>query len=345
MIGLIDATQTVFPMRAQGMHHHWISLFFTQMIVWLPWALATPLVIQLGRRYPPSLTSPLPRWPLHFAAAALIGLVTAVWNAALERLLDPWADPRPPPAFIAQWLPKFYYGVLSSLLLYAFILTVDFVLQSRQRIARQETEAARLSDQLSRAQLEALRRQIEPHFMFNALNSIAGLVRDSRNDAAVEMIVALSDFLRHAAEDSTRPQVPLAQEVEHLLQYLQIQKARFAERLQVTLSIPPELLAMQVPSLILQPLVENAIKHGISKRVQGGQIQVAAARADGMLSLRVDNDGPGLPPDFETTRVGIGISNLRNRLQILYGTGFQLLLRNRDAGGVQVSILLPLAEA
>jgi two-component system, LytTR family, sensor kinase len=343
-IGLIDACETVFPMRAVGMHHNWVSLFATLMLVWLPWALATPLVMRLGRRFPLGRSSGVPRWTLHVAVAVSIGLITSAWYVGLEMLLDPWADPHPPDPFFGLLLGRFSSQVTTSLILYAFVLAIDFSLQSRQRIARQETEAARLNEQLSRAQLDALRRQIEPHFMFNSLNAIAGLVRDNRNDAAVDAIVALSDFMRHAAEGSNRPQVPLAQEVEYLRQYLEVQKARFAERLQVTLDIPAELLAAQVPSLILQPLVENAIKHGISKRAQGGEIQVAAAQANGRLSISVGNDGPALPTDLEKTRTGIGIANLRNRLQVMYGSGYELLLRNRDAGGVQVSISLPLAR-
>ena len=209
-------------------------------------------------------------------------------------------------------------------------------------MARQQMEAARLSEQLQRAQLDALQRQIEPHFMYNTLNAISGLVRDNRNAAAVEMIVALSEFLRGAVVDSKRAQVALEQEVQYLRQYLEIQKARFAERLQVTLDIPAELLSAQVPILILQPLVENAIKHGISKRAQGGAIQVTAASYNGTLSLSVDNDGPSLSPDWDTRCTGIGISNLRNRLQIMYGGAFDLHLRNRDMGGVQALVSLPL---
>jgi two-component system, LytTR family, sensor kinase len=346
VIGLIDACETVFPMHAQGMHHNWVSLFFTLMIVWLPWALATPLVIRLGRRFPPTRTSGFSTWVLHVTAAIGIGLVFSAWYALLETLLNPWAvDAASRGTFTFLWLQKFYSSVTTSLVLYAFVLVIDYALQSRARIARQQTEAAQLGEQLSRAQLDALRRQIEPHFMFNALNSIAALVRDNRNDDAVEMIVSLSEFLRHAAQDSTRPQVPLAQEVQHLRQYLEIQKARFAQRLQVTLTIPPELLNAQVPSLILQPLVENAIKHGISNRSQGGEIQVAAAQAGGMLELRVGNDGPCLPADLEKKSVGIGIANLRNRLQLMYGSGFELHLRNQAAGGVEVSISLPLVGA
>ncbi|HXR91811.1 MAG TPA: histidine kinase [Steroidobacteraceae bacterium] len=345
-IGLIDACETVFPMRAQGMHHNWLALFFTLFVEFVPWMLATRLVIGLGRRFPPARTSSLSTWGLHVSVAIGIGLVLSAWYVALEMGLNPWAiDPHARGTFSDLLRQKFYSSVTTSLVLYAFVLVIDYALQSRKRIARQQTEAAQLGEQLSRAQLDALRRQVEPHFMFNSLNSIAGLVRDNRNDDAVEMIVALSDFLRHAATDSTRPQVPLAQEVEHLRQYLEIQKARFAERLQVTLTIPPELLNAQVPSLILQPLVENAIKHGIAKRAQGGEIQVAATQANGVLNLRVGNDGPCLPAEMEKKRTGIGIANLRNRLQLMYGNRFELSLRNQATGGVEVSISLPLVGA
>ncbi len=249
----------------------------------------------------------------------------------------------PPGSFTGIWLPTFFYAQLTSVVLYAFILTIDHMLQSRERMARQQMEAAQLGEQLQRAQLDALRRQIEPHFVFNSMNAIAGLVRDNRNTDAIEMIVGLSDFLRAAAADFNRPHVALEQELNYLRQYLAIQKTRFAERLQVSLDIPAELLSAQVPSLILQALVENAIKHGISHRVEGGAIQVVAASANGTLSLSVGNDGPWLPADYENRRTGIGISNLRTRLQLMYGTAFELTLRNREAGGVQASVSLPLA--
>jgi two-component system, LytTR family, sensor kinase len=341
-VGLINASQTVFPMRALGMHHAWVSLFLTLVLVWLPWALATPLVIRLGRRYPPTRTTAPLGWAIHLAAMALIGLTYAAWSATLEILLDPWAQTPPPGPFMGLWLVTFFYGQLTSVVLYAFILAIDHMFESRERIARQQMEAAQLAEQLQRAQLEALRRQIEPHFVFNSMNAIAGLVRDNRNSDAIEMIVGLGEFLRAAATDFDRPHVALKQELKYLRQYLEIQKTRFAERLRVSLDIPAELLSAQVPSLILQPLVENAIKHGIAKRVQGGAIQVAAARGNGTLSLSVGNDGPWLPADWESRRTGIGISNLRTRLQLMYGTAFELTLRNRETGGVQASVSLPL---
>ena len=174
--------------------------------------------------------------------------------------------------------------------------------------------------------------------MYNALNSIAGLVRDERNDAAVSMIVGLSEFLRRASEDSHRTQVTLLEEVEYLQRYLEIQKARFGERLQVRVDIPGELLRAQVPNLLLQPLVENAIKHGIAKRVAG-------ACHDNTLCLSVYNDGPSLPTNWEATQAGVGIGNLRTRLRILHGTGSELQLRCADPGGVEVVVRLPFREA
>src|SRR5262249_10527939 len=152
---------------------------------------------------------------------------------------------------------------------------------------RQATETARLNEELSKAQLAALRRQMEPHFMYNTLNAIAGLVRDHNNGAAVNMIVGLSEFLRRASENSHRSQVALQEEVEYLQRYVEIQKVRFGDRLQVSVDIPPELMRAQVPNLLLQPLVENAIKHGIARRVAGGSVRVAGVCHNGSLCLSV----------------------------------------------------------
>jgi two-component system, LytTR family, sensor kinase len=142
-------------------------------------------------------------------------------------------------------------------------------------------------------------------------------------------------------EDSTRQQVSLGEEMEFAQKYLDIQKVRFAERLHLSVGVPTELYLAQVPSLILQPMIENAVKHGIAKRAQGGSIQVTASRCNGMLTLMVCNDGPSLPADWEMTRSGIGISNVRTRLQSLYGDAFELSMRNQESGGVAVSLSLP----
>jgi hypothetical protein len=198
--GLFDAMQTVFVMRAEGMHHAWVSLFVTTVLSWLPWALATPLVLRLGRRFPPVKLRPFLTWLAHVAACAAIGLIFTAWTTWLEVLLNPYASPSLPAPFAHLWFDKFYNGILTFLVLYAAILTVSSVLDSRERLAFQRTETARLNEQLAKAQLNALRRQIEPHFLFNTLNAVAGLVREGRNDAAVSMIAGLSDFLRRILE-------------------------------------------------------------------------------------------------------------------------------------------------
>jgi two-component system LytT family sensor kinase len=343
--GLVGATQTVFVMRSEGMHHAWVKLFFVTVFSWLPWALATTPVLRLERRFPPTKWKPLSTWFVHVAACTAIGLIFTAWTTWLEVLFNPYAMPSTPGPFAHLWFDKFYNGILSSLILYSAILATGYVLESKERLAFEQTKTARLNEQLSKAQLDALRRQIEPHFLFNTLNAVAGMVREKRNDAAVSMIVGLSDFLRRVLEDSTLQQVPLEEEMEFAHKYLEIQKVRFAERLQLSVDVPRELYSAQVPSLILQPIVENAVKHGIAKRAQGGEIRIAASRSNGILTLSVYNDGPGLPVGSETTRSGIGISNMRTRLRSLYGDAFELNMQNQSSKGVMVSVSLPFVVA
>jgi two-component system, LytTR family, sensor kinase len=344
-VGLFDATQTVFVMRAEGMHHAWGHLFVTLLLSWLPWALATPWVLRLSRQYPPDQWRRFATWGVHISACAAIGLVYAAWIAGWEKLLNPWAKPPGPDPFIDLWLHKFDNGLLSYLILYGVLLLIAYMLDSRERLAMQRTEAAKLSEQLSKAQLNALRRQIEPHFLFNTLNAIAGLVREKRNDAAVSMIAGLSDFLRRVVQDSDRQQVRLIEELEFAQKYLDIQKVRFAEHLQVSVDVPAELFSAEVPSLILQPMVENAVKHGIAQRVQGGVIRIAASRCNGTITLSVYNEGPSLPADWEKTSSGVGISNVRTRLRGLYGDKFEMRLQNERTGGVTASVSIPFIAA
>jgi len=342
--GLFDASQTVLIMHAEGRHHPWPPLFAIELASWLPWALATPLVVALARRYPMLRGISVRTLAVHLAAFAAISAVAESWSAWLQVLFNPWGN-RQWPTFIDTWSTTLVFQALTFFIAYALILTVTYLVDARESIARQITETARLNEELSRAQLAALRRQMEPHFMYNTLNSIAGLVRDQRGDAAVSMIVGLSEFLRRASEDSHRSQVTLAEEVEYLRRYLDIQKVRFGERLQVSVDIPTELLRAQVPNLLLQPLVENAIKHGIAKRVAGGTVRVAGTCHNGNLCLSVYNDDASLFTEWQATHTGVGIGNLRTRLQILHGNDSGLELKRANAGGVEVVVTLPFTEA
>jgi two-component system LytT family sensor kinase len=340
-VGLVQATQTVFDMRLAGMHHAWLKLFLMQVIAWLPWALATPLVIRLGRKFP---LDRLANAFLHLAVAAVIAALSAFWETSLEAQLSPWAPDATPGPFLATWLNKSYSGYLISLVVYALIITLNSLLDSRQKLSRQQTETARLNEQLSIAQLNALRRQIEPHFIFNALNCIAGMVREHQNAGAVDMIAALSDVLRRLTRESSEAQTSLAQELEFAEKYFQICKMRFAERLNVVLEIPDRLRAAQVPSLILQPLIENAVKHGIAQLAQGGTVQVAAHCEHDTLNLSVYNDGPPLDENWQCGP-GVGLSNMRARLQLMFGANAALSLTSAGGGGVNVAVTLPYREA
>jgi two-component system, LytTR family, sensor kinase len=342
--GLFDASQTVLIMHAEGRHHPWPPLFGTELAGWLPWALATPLVVGLARRYPIIRDMSGRTLVVHLGAFAAVSAVAETWSSWLQVLFNPWGN-RKWPTFVDTWTTTLLYQVLTFLIAYALILTVTYLVDARENIARQVTETARLNEELSRAQLAALRRQMEPHFMYNTLNSIAGLVRDQRTEAAVSMIVGLSEFLRRTSEDSHRSQVTLGEEVEYLQRYLDLQKVRFGGRLQVSVDIPTELLRAQVPNLLLQPLVENAIKHGIAKRAAGGIVRVAGTCQDGNLRLSIYNDGPTLLTDWQATHTGVGLGNLRTRLQILHGSESALQLSRAAAGGVEVIVSLPFTEA
>jgi two-component system, LytTR family, sensor kinase len=341
--GVLEASQAVLIMRfGEGRNAPWLPLFATSLATWLPWALATPWVVNLTRRYRLHRGMSVRTVAVHLAAFATISAVAEAWSALLQVLFNPWGN-RQPPTFWDTWSITLLYQVVMFLIAYALILTITYLVDSRENVARQMTETARLNEELSKAQLAALRRQMEPHFMFNTLNSIAALVRDRRNDAAVSMIVGLSEFLRRATEDSHRSQVTLAEEVEYLQRYLDIQKVRFGERLQVSVDIPADLLDAQVPNLLLQPLVENAIKHGIAKRVVGGNVRVTGARKDRSVWLSVYNDGPSFPTDWQTNG-GVGLANLRTRLKILHGDGSELQMQRAGAEGVEVVVTLPLKE-
>jgi two-component system LytT family sensor kinase len=343
--GVFEASQAVLIMRfAENRQHAWPPLFATELATWLPWALATPWVISLARRFPIVRGATARTVAVHLGAFAAISMVAEAWSAALQVMFNPWGNRRPP-TFWDTWSVTLLYQVVIFVIAYALILAITYLVDSRESVARQMTETARLNEELSKAQLAALRRQMEPHFMFNTLNSIAGLVRDSRNDAAVSMIVGLSEFLRRASDNSNRSQVTLAEEVEYLQRYTDIQKVRFGDRLLFSVDIPAELLDTHVPNLLLQPLVENAIKHGIAKRVAGGTVRVTGVSRDGSLCLSIYNDGPGFPQDWETQGSGVGLANLRTRLQILYGDASELRMTRAGSDGVEVVVTLPLREA
>jgi signal transduction histidine kinase len=339
-LALFNATQSVLTMQAEGMHHAWASLFVFRILCWLVWALATPLIWWIAARFPPRRS--WRSWCVHGATGIAIGVVSALWTATLETLMDPFLATTPA-TWAALWSTHFLGGLVSDLIVYGTVLAVGFGLHSRERLVRQQAESARLNEQLVKAQLDALRRQIEPHFLFNTLNAVTGLVRDGRHDAAVGMITGLSDLLRRVLDDGHRHLVPLSEELAYLDTYLALQKVRFGDRLQFSVSLHDDLMAAKVPGLILQPLVENAFQHGLARRAAGGAIRVDISATNGVLTLALYNDGPGLPAAAAGGRSGIGLANVRERLKSLYGDQFTLAMRNQGCG-VLVTMTIPYVE-
>jgi two-component system, LytTR family, sensor kinase len=341
-LALFDAAKTVGVMRSEGMHHNWPVLFAIEALSWLPWALASWFIVWLAHRMrsAPRVTT----WSVHVLTALCANTIFAAWTTLLIVTFRPFGPDFPGDAF-----QHFTGGVTDDLLttiaFYALILTMNNFFDSRERIARQTAELAQLNEQLAHAQLEALRRQIEPHFLFNALNSIAGLIRESKPREAIATLVSLSDFLRHTLAESGRQEVPLSEELEFVRHYLATQKVRFAERLQLSVDVPSELRNVVVPNLILQPLVENAIKHGIAKRKEGGAVHIVASLDDRVLRITVSNDGPSLAPGWENGSAGVGLANVRARLRALYGDAASFMMNARHFGGAEVAITMPLRTA
>lgn len=336
---IVNATQIVGGMRAMGMQHAWSRLFLTIVLSWMVWALATPIVLRIGGRFPPQEWKRVRTWLIHLGTCLAIGVAYSLWTAWLQIRLQPWGYDQ------VTKLPKtafyvFYGEFHLFLILYAAILGISYTLESTRRLAQRETEAAELKEQLSYAQLDALRRQLEPHFLFNTLNAIAGLVLEDRNEDAVNVIAELSDLLRRALDSSDQQEVSLGEEMEFLETYLDIQKTRFGDRLHLSLNVPSEFVSARVPSLILQPMVENAIEHGISTRSAGGTIRISVFRKNGLLTLSVYNDGPRISSDREQLRPGVGMRNVRARLQRLYGAECGLDIRNQEHG-VEVLLSVP----
>jgi two-component system LytT family sensor kinase len=234
------------------------------------------------------------------------------------------------------------YGVM----LYWLILLISYSFNYQRRYREGEVRATRLEAQLAQAQLQALKMQLHPHFLFNTLHSISALVHKNP-DAADKMIARLGDFLRLTLENSGAQEVSLQEELEFLKCYLEIERIRFQDRLTVQMDIEPQALDARLPNLILQPIVENAIRHGISPQTSAGRIEIEARRLNGTLQVQVTDNGPGLSSDSNTgtiVKAGVGLANTQARLKQLYGDQHRLDLANAASGGLTVILEIPFRE-
>lgn len=320
----------------------WWQVFAWQAPLMYLWALYTPLILRLGRRFPLERGRRLRSLAVHVLANVVTVSISATLSIGLGRALFPTAGAAAQGIPLsAQFLMTANALVYVSLLLYGAVLGVGYALDYYHRFRERELLAAQLSARLAEAQLQALRMELNPHFLFNALNAVAMLVRTGASDQAVRMIAGLSDLLRLTLQGSDAHEVRLGDELDLLGRYLEIEEIRFGDRLVVRMDIDPELLDAQVPNLILQPLVENALRYGIAPRAAAGLLEIRARRHGDTLELSVRDDGPGLPAGWSMAAAGVGLGNTRARLEQLYGPHQSLEVTAAAGGGTLARLTLP----
>jgi len=347
MLGVIYAAPVYIEVRAEQHGHHAWRIFTWGILTWLAWAPLTPAMVWLARRF--SLIGEA--WKRNIAVHLPGFLLISLLHSAAATAVTLWIQPfdnmgDSPKTFWPRFLSRIQGSFGSDLLVYGAVIGVFYAIDYYRKYREREFLATRLEAQLAQAQLDALRMQLHPHFLFNTLNSIVGLVRDNKNSAAVSMLVGLSDLLRHTLEHSSRQEVELSEEINFIKLYLSIQEMRFSDRLQIALDIDPRTTKALVPNLILQPLTENALRHGIGRSADSGLVGISSAVEDSHLRLTVYDEGAGLPEDWQLKgSAGIGLANTAARLQQLYDNDHEFDIRNRDSGGVEVVIVMPFRTA
>jgi two-component system, LytTR family, sensor kinase len=345
VVALLFAVRRIVVVKAQGSHASWVIVGALELVYWYVWAACTPLVIGLAKRFP--LTGPkvVPHITIHTIVSLLMAPLAAVTEYFLSRGLLRAVFPATDPG-VLRLLAPFALGVLSmsftGILTYWLIVGLYQSIHFYQTALERQTIAAQLEAQLSHAELENLKSQLHPHFLFNSLHTI-GVLMQENVDAASHLLVCLGDLLRMALERREN-EITLRSELEFVGKYLEIEQTRFHDRLKVHMDVPPDLLRVYVPSLALQPLVENAIKHGISVDSAAGRLEIGARLHNGRVSLSVRDDGPG-PAAGSRLRFGVGLSNVQSRLKQLYGDESSLELSNADGRGCKAVIIIPLRSS
>jgi two-component system LytT family sensor kinase len=338
LLGLIASGQHNIVMRADnGPTNVWHALGMG-MPYWYLWALFLPMVAAAARRFPFTTARWLRHAPLHLVIALGIILLHSLLEMGIQHGFGIRHSSFG--LFTRMSVARAFWQLPVNLLAYAAILGVVIAADSTRRAQREQRAASALGTELAEARLEALRAQLNPHFLFNAMNSIAMLVRRNDNATAVTMIAGLSDLMRTFLDEHPPQEVSLRDELAFLDRYLAVERLRFQDRLRIRIETDPKALDGMVPNLVLQPLVENAIKHGISRRAAAGRLDIEARSANGTLTLTVRDDGPGVNGAGALTH-GIGLRNVRARLEHLYGAEQSLTLMEAPGGGALVTVTLP----
>jgi two-component system LytT family sensor kinase len=333
LLALLFATQSLVYFAYSGTAVNSRRVIATTLTDWYLWAALTPAIAWLARRAP--IVSP--RWRsallVHVPASIAVAVLKLALRFAIGRVVPLLATLAFPLILIAQ----FHLNLTTYWVIAGLAHAVDYYRKYQER----ERRASQLEARLAQAQLEVLRMQLHPHFLFNTLHAISALVR-SAPEAAERMIAQLSDLLRLTLDNIGRDTVPVKDEMEFVDRYLAIQQTRFGARLKVTQRVDPDVLDARVPSQILQPIVENAIRHGIGPRAGGGTVDIDVSTRNGDIVLRVSDNGCGLPVAGPAAlRPGVGLTNTQARLHEMYGRAARITLSNAVRGGLVAEIVIP----
>ena len=330
----------------QGADPSWLAMFVWEGSSWGVWGVLAVAISRMTQRFPMDRKGGMRFLPLYLVAAIFFSLLHLVCNVFISReLLSLFFGQYG--SFLSDLQTNFFTRICWRLFVFTVIVIVSHRWEAQRKFRSEEVKVTELRMQLVQAQLEALKMQMHPHFLFNTLHSLCELIHRDVS-AAEEMVVRLGDFLRLTLNDSRRHHVPLRQELEFLQCYLEIEKIRLQERLSTHVEVDPALLNLEVPNLILQPLVENAIQHGIAPRSLPGKLEVRAVQVDSVLQIEVQDNGPGFPINANLEsyfQKGLGLSNTRARLEKMYGTNQRLILKNAPSGGWIVLLEIPIQKA
>ena len=341
VIGLFFTAQLYFATLRGERPIPFTYALFTQLTDVYIWALVTPLVLWLAHRFPIDRHS----WRRNVSLHALFSILAAVFVLSTFSVVNYFHYARPMgKAFsFVPLLRTVAYNSSENLATYWIILLIVHAFSYYNRYRKGEVRASQLETQLSQAQLQALKMQLHPHFLFNTLHSISALLTKD-TEAARKMISRLGDFLRLTLENSGTQEVTLQREMEFLMCYLEIERIRFHDRLTTHVHVDPQVLDVRVPNLILQPIVENAIRHGIAPRSTPGEIEIQAKQTGDHLRIEVRDNGPGLFLNRSTEnqfQKGLGLANTQSRLEHLYGEAHRFELTNDPDGGLIVTLEIP----
>ena len=337
LVALFFSSQA-YMMASERQEVRYAREFLFQAIACYLWALATPLVLWLSRRYRIERNNWKRRAGLHFLfSLALVSTLLLIHPVIFMGFLGRLGNLTSFRLFVG-----IYYNLDRWLLIYWFILLMSHAFNYYNSFRKGELRASQLHTQLVQSQLEALKMQVHPHFLFNTLHSISALLSKD-TEAARKMITRLGDFLRLTLENSGSMEVTLQQEIEFLNGYLEIERIRFQDRLTTNIRVDPEVLDVRVPNLILQPIVENAMRHAVGNSTSG-RVEITAAPRNGVVRIEVKDNGPGIQSDgtLDARRGrGLGLANTRARLAGLYGNAASFELTNDPSGGLLVVLEIP----